>query len=282
MQTIIPSKVATPRYSRRILRLAGRTAGVLLAAYGGLICLGCRWADRVIFQPPSASYADSGGILKVPMRDGIRISAVYLPNPDAQFVLLCSHGNAEDIGQTGAALDQMRAHGFAVFAYDYRGYGTSGGTPSEDGCYQDADAVYQYLVEQLHVPPDRIICYGRSLGGAMAAYTASRHRVAGLILESSFVTAYRVITRVPLIPFDKFRNIDRIGEVRCPVLIVHGKQDEIVPFRHGEELFKAARQPKICLWVEAAHHNDLPWTAGPAYWDKLAEMSRLVQAQQRQ
>lgn len=196
------------------------------------------------------------------MPDGVRISAVYLPNPDARFTPLCTHGNAEDIGQTVRVLDLMRQHGFAVFAYDYRGYGTSEGTPSEARCYQDADAIYQYLVETLHVPPDRIIIYGRSLGGAMATYTASRHPAAGLILESSFTTAFRVVTRVPLTPFDKFRNVDRIGQVRCPVLIIHGRQDEVIPFAHGEQLFAAANQPKLNLWVDAAHHNDLPWTAG--------------------
>jgi fermentation-respiration switch protein FrsA (DUF1100 family) len=233
----------------------------------------------MIFQPPVASYKDGDGVFKIAMPDGVRISAVYLPNPDARFTLLCSHGNAEDIGQMRDVLELMRKHGFAVFAYDYRGYGTSGGTPSEDRCYQDADAIYQHLVAQLHVPPDRIIIYGRSLGGAMATYIASRHPAAGLILESSFVTAFRVVTRVPFGPFDKYRNIDRIGRIRCPVLVIHGRQDEVVPFSHGMELFEAANRPKLSLWVDAAHHNDLVWTAGQAYWDKLAEMRQVVQSQ---
>jgi fermentation-respiration switch protein FrsA (DUF1100 family) len=204
---------------------------------------------------------------------------MYLPNPDARFTLLCSHGNAGDIGDTRDSLIELRDHGYAVFTYDYRGYGTSQGKPSEKGCYLDAEAAYRYLVEQLHVPPDGIILHGRSLGGAMAIYTASRHAVAGLVLESTFVSAIRVVTNLPL-PGDRFRNIDRIGQVHCPTLIMHGTSDEVVPFSHGPKLLAAANDPKLHLWVANGGHGTLMWDAGSAYWAKMAELVQLIRRTQ--
>jgi fermentation-respiration switch protein FrsA (DUF1100 family) len=116
------------------------------------------------------------------------------------------------------------------------------------------------------------------VGGAVAMHLACREKLAGLILESSFVTAFRVVTRVPLIPFDKFRNIDKIKEVLCPILIIHGKDDRIVPFWHGEKLFKAANEPKYKFWVDGAGHNDLFWIAGAHYWDIIKEFTDIIQA----
>jgi hypothetical protein len=100
-------------------------------------------------------------------------------------------------------------------------------------------------------------------------YLASRKKVAGLILESPFITAFRVVTTIPLMPFDKFRNIDRIKTVNCPVLVIHGKADKIIPFWHGEKLFEAANEPKFKLWVDGAGHNDLVMVADNSYWDAI-------------
>ena len=118
----------------------------------------------------------------------------------------------------------MRALGFSVFAYDYHGYGTSGGKATEQNAYEDIDAAYNYLTQVLKVPPDRIIAHGRSLGGAVAIDLASRKPLGGLVVESSFVSAFRVVTGYRIFPFDKFRNADKIRQVRCPVLIIHGRR----------------------------------------------------------
>jgi abhydrolase domain-containing protein 17 len=265
-------RVAGPKRGvvRRLVMLATAVPAGCLA----LLSAGC-FVDSILFQPPPSSYLDSAEIQKLTTADGVQISAVYLPNPDARFTLLCSHGNAEDIGLTRPSLELMREHGYAVFAYDYRGYGTSQGKPSEKGCYQDAEAAYAYLVEQLHVPADRIIAHGRSLGGALAVYVASREPVAGLILESAFLSVFRCVTRLPL-PGDKFCNIDRISGVHCPVLIMNGTADRVVPFWHGQKLYDAANEPKLSLWVEDGTHNTLMRDAGQAYWDKMAELATLV------
>lgn len=238
------------------------------------------FSDRMIFwgQSRPSSYRDGPEILKIKTRDGAEMSAIYLAAPNSEFTILYSHGNSEDIGDIRSVLEEFRGKGFSVLAYDYRGYGTSDGAPSEKNAYEDAEAVYEYLVGKLGCPPDRIIALGRSLGGAMAMHLACREKLAGLILESSFVSVFRVVTRVPLIPFDKFRNVDKIKNVQCPILIIHGRKDEIVPFWHGEKLFETANEPKLKFWVDGAGHNDLFWVAGESYWDVIGEFTDIIRA----
>lgn len=228
-------------------------------------------SDRMIFLPPPASYRDTPEILKLTTVDGDRISAIYLPNPTATHTLLYIHGNAEDLGQILPVLQTLREIGFSVFAYDYRGYGTSEGMPSERNAYEDIDAAYRYLTEKLGISPSQIIAYGRSVGGGSAIDLASRKPLGGLVVESSFVTAFRVMTRIPLFPFDKFANLGKIRWVNCPVLIMHGTTDEVIPFWHGQQLFDAVRAPKQALWVENGGHNDLAEVAGNRYLTALQE-----------
>lgn len=234
------------------------------------------FSERMIFQPPAASYQDTSKIIKVSSANGMKISAVYFPNPQAKYTILYSHGNAEDLGNISSVLRQIRDSGFAVFAYDYQGYGTSQGTTSEYNVYRDIEAAYGYLTEQLRVPPKQIIVYGRSVGGGPAVDFASRQSVGALVVESSFVSAFRVLTRIPLLPFDKFVNIDKIGKVRAPVLVIHGKADEVVPFWHGEQLFAAAKQPKFNFWVNRAGHNDLMEVAGDRYATTLRDFAKML------
>jgi len=126
------------------------------------------FADGKIFLPQPSSYQDTSEILKLTTADQIQLSAVYLPNPASTYTIVYTHGNAEDLGDIRPVLQQLRDIGFSVFAYDYRGYGTSQGTPSERNAYRDIDTAYNYLTQQLRVPPQRIIAYGRSVGGGSA------------------------------------------------------------------------------------------------------------------
>ncbi|MFE1746374.1 alpha/beta hydrolase [Coleofasciculus sp. H7-2] len=235
------------------------------------------FSDRMIFLPQPSSYQDSSEILKLTTADGVQISAAYLPNPNATYTILYSHGNAEDLLDVLSVRQGLRNLGFAVFAYDYRGYGTSQGTPTEGNSYRDIDAAYTYLTQQLGVPPNQIIAYGRSVGSGPAVDLASRQPLAGLIVESAFITAFRVLTRIPIVPFDKFRNLDKIKQVRCPVLVMHGRADEVIPFWHGEQLFAAANEPKRFLWVDGAGHNDFSWIAAQQSEKALREFAQLVE-----
>ncbi len=226
-------------------------------------------SDGMIFPSRRSGYADGPDILKVQTADGGRISAIYLPNTNAAFTILHSHGNAEDLGDIRPVLDMFRDAGFAVFAYDYRGYGTSEGKASARNATRDAEAAYRYLVRTLLVPPDRIIVHGRSVGAALALHVAAREPVAGVILESPFVSAFQVLTVIRVSPLDKFRNVDVIRKIHRPVLIIHGTEDITIPFWHGQKLFEAANEPKSCLWVKGAAHDDVSWVAGQQYWDAI-------------
>lgn len=218
----------------------------------------------MIFKPQIANYEDSQEIIKLNIGKE-KISALYLPNSTAKYTILYSHGNAEDLGDIRPILESLKSSGYSVFAYDYRGYGTSEGKPSERNTYQDINAAYNYLTQELKISPNNIIVYGRSVGGGVAVDLASRQPVGGLVMESAFITAFRVVTKIPLFPFDKFRNIDKIKRVQCPVLVLHGTADEIIPLWHGQELFAAVNQPKQSFWIEAAGHNDLIFVAGSRY-----------------
>ncbi len=235
---------------------------VAYAAVGAWVWL---VSDRMIFLPPAPSYRDTPDVIRLTTVGGERIAAVYLPNPRATYTVLFSHGNAEDLGSVMPLLPVLRDLGFSVFAYDYRGYGLSEGRPSEQNVYADIDAAYEHLTRDLRVPPERIIPYGRSLGAGAAVDLAVRRSVGGLILESPFLTAFRVMTRIPVFPVDKFRNVDKIGRVRCPVLVMHGAADEIVPLWHGQRLFETAPGPKTFVAIPGAHHNDFMWVAGDRY-----------------
>ncbi|HEY9658617.1 MAG TPA: alpha/beta hydrolase [Allocoleopsis sp.] len=236
-------------------------------------------ADSMIFLPQPASYQDAENILKIPVHSTEQISAVYLPHSPSAYTLLYIHGNAEDLGDIYPVLDRLHSWGFNVFAYDYRGYGTSDGQPSERHAYQDADAAYRYLTQQLHIPPDQIILYGRSVGGGSATDLATRHPVAGLILESTFTSAFRVVVPFPLLPFDKFPNLDKLSQVHCPVLVMHGEADQTIPLTHGQTLYETAPEPKLSLWVAEAGHDDFTWVAGEQHHRTLLSFQQLVKTQ---
>jgi hypothetical protein len=251
---------------------------VLALAYAGLAAFALLTADRQIFLPPAPSYgADDLPLLRIPTVDGAEIAALHLPNPGSSITLLVSHGNAEDLGYLAPFLAEMREAGFGVLAYDYRGYGRSSGPrATERGAYRDGEAVYRYAVEVLKIPPRRIVLFGRSVGVGPAVHLAARERVGGLVVESGFTSALVVVTRVPIFPFDRFPNLRRIEKVTCPVLIIHGAEDAIIPPSHGRALYAAAREPKTLVIFPRAGHNDLAWVAGEAYWKALRQFGDFV------
>jgi fermentation-respiration switch protein FrsA (DUF1100 family) len=260
---------------KRIMRMLLMLIGV---GYVGLITLAF-FADKLIFQPHPTSYRDAEfaaaeGIQHVRLRSGPEtITAVYLSNPSATYTLLYSHGNGEDVGDDLPILEEFRHAGFAVLAYDYRGYGTSTGFPSEKGTYEDAHAAYDYLTQTLHIEPAHIIAFGHSLGAAAAIELASIKPVAGLIADAPFLSAFRMLTRVQVLPWDKFDNASRIREVHCPVLIIQGKRDEVIPWWHGQRIYQLANEPKRFLWIDNAGHNDSLVVAEKQYLQALCDFA---------
>lgn len=227
------------------------------------------FSNKIIFVPPRSGYQDDNNILKLHTQNGAIISAIYLNNKNAKYTILISHGNAEDIGYMLPFLREIYNHNFSVFAYDYQGYGTSTGTPTEQHVYYDINAAYEYLAKNLHISPKNIIAYGTSVGAAAAIDLAAREPVAAIIAQSPFVTAFRVVTHIPLLPFDKFNNLAKIDKTNCPILIIHGTNDKIVPFWHGQKLYQKALEPKQYLWVKGAGHNDLTYVSGNNLWEAI-------------
>ena len=252
------------------------TAAILYLAFAAFAWFA---ADRMIFLPPPSSYrAGQLPIVMVPSEGG-PIATLHLPNPRAAVTLLYAHGNAEDLGHAAPWLEEIRRAGFAVLAFDYRGYGAStGGPPSTEGATRDMEAVYGHAVRTLGIAPSRLVLYGRSVGSGPATELAARVPVGGLVLESAFLSTFRVLTKVPLLPFDRFPNLRHLRQVRCPVLVIHGTDDEVIPVSHGRRLFEIAAEPKAALWVEGAHHNDVPFVGGAQYWNALSAFGRRVAA----
>lgn len=232
-------------------------------------------AGGMLFYPQFGSRRAPEGMRKIKGPDGTDVAVLHLPNPKARFTLWFFHGNAEDLGDIEPHLRLLRDAGFAVYAWDYPGYGHSGGKPSEESLYAAARIAREYLRQTLQVPAHQTIVYGRSLGGGPAVQMATEEGVGGLVLQSGFMSAYRVLTRWPLLPFDQFRNLPKIARVAGPVLIMHGQQDEVIPFVHGAALWQAAREPKRHLWLPEAGHNNFTEYAGDRYWQALREFSEL-------
>lgn len=248
----------------------------LFFAYFGLFFFTLFFSNPLMFYPPKTGYKDSDQIIKLKTKDGKLISAIYLHNKNAKYTILVSHGNGTDIGYMMPIHKLFFEHGFSVFAYDYHGYGTSEGSPSEKTTYQDLNAAYDFLTNTLHIPPQNIIAYGQSLGAALAIDLASKEPIAGIILQSPFVEAFRVVTRFHILPISKYNNLRKLKKIHTPILIIHGTKDRTIGIWHGKKLYKTAHSPKLNLWVKGANHNNVFSTAGANYWNSVYQFMEMV------
>ena len=193
--------------------------------------------------------------------DDIQIHGWYVPHAGAKATLLFFHGNAGNISHRLDSISIFHDLGLSVFIIDYRGYGRSGGRPSERGTYRDAQAAWHYLVDERGLRADEIIVFGRSLGGAVAAALAARVTPAAVILESTFTSVkelgkhYYPYLPVSLIARIRYPVDEHITSFNCPVLVVHSHEDDVVPFRYGQRLFANAREPKMFLPISGDHNT---------------------------
>ena len=193
--------------------------------------------------------------------DGISLHGWYVYARNPRGTVLFLHGNAGNISHRLDSIAIFHELGLDTFIIDYRGYGQSEGKPSEEGTYRDAEAAWQYLVTERGKDPERIIMFGRSIGGGVAAWLATRHKAAALIVESSFTSAVDMAAH--LYPFMPVRLISRlqypvadyVARAECPVLIVHSRDDEIIPFAMGKALYEAAPAPKAFIELAGDHNN---------------------------
>ena len=258
-----------------VILVAAGYAAVLLGLYA--------FQSRLVYFPnmPARGLGpgpDSSGLayetVEIITEDGIWLDAWYVPACEARGTVLFFHGNAGNISHRPDSLRVFNQLGLSTLIFDYRGYGRSEGKVSEQGIYRDAEAAWRHLTGERGIPAAEIVLFGRSLGAAVAASVASQHRPGALIIESGFVSVPDMAAE--LYPWLPARWLARIGfstgdflkSVSCPVLVVHSRDDEVIPFGHGLRLFEIAREPKQLLELRGGH-NDGFLVSGRRYLDGL-------------
>jgi len=279
--------------------LALRIAVGLALSYAVLALLAWKFQARLAFPAPRAPVPDpqrvgvtNGERVELVSGDGTRLVGWYLapraaeparsnlpqpPKPPPTSPgLLWFYGNGENIAAIWPIVRDLQPPGTAVLVVDYPGYGGSGGKATEAGLHAAADAAYAMLAARPDVDRHRIYVYGRSLGSAVATYTAAQHSVAGLVLESPFTNArgmarhlYALLPRFTVtLHLDNLANIKRI---HCPILVFHGDADRLVPIAMGLEVAAAAPRPAEVVLIHGAGHNDTYTIGGREYRDRLWE-----------
>lgn len=205
-------------------------------------------------------HRENVDVLKLPTRRGQEIVAMYVRNPIATMTLLYSHGNAADLGQMYELFVELSVHlRVNLMGYDYSGYGQSTGKPSEYNTYADIEAAYKCLEDQYGVKEEDVVLYGQSVGSGPTVDLAARlSRLRAVVLHSPILSGLRVMYPVKRTYwFDIYKNIDKIGMVNCPVLIMHGTSDEVVDFSHGKQLWELCKEKYEPLWLKGGGHCNL-------------------------
>ena len=240
--------------------------GFLLAAVVFLFLLMRYLEKKNLYFPLRTIEATPGDIglyyedLIVTTADGVDINFWYIPADDPGATIIFCHGNGGNISHRLEKIRMLNDLGLNVLIFDYRGYGSSVGSPSEEGLYLDAGAVFGYLINVRKIPLNRLIVYGESLGAAVAIDLAGKHEFAGIIIESGFSSVKDMAKRVyPFIPGfvykSKFDSLSGIKNVNAPKLIFHSREDEVVPLELGRKIFNAAQEPKEFVHLHGGHND---------------------------
>jgi hypothetical protein len=242
--------------------------GSALAAYGVLVGSLYVFQRHLLYFPgvgrPELGDLASLGVREITLQtaDGLSLLSWYLPPWDGRPVIAYLHGNGGHIGYRAERLRWFACNRYGVLMVEYRGYGGNPGTPSESGLVADGVAALDFL-GGAGIAPNRLVIYGESLGSGVAVTLAAQREVASLILEAPFTSVaevaqyhYSFIPASALVR-DRFDSLARIGDVKAPILVIHGEQDRVVPVRFGRALFDAAAQPKELWLAREAGHEDL-------------------------
>lgn len=243
--------------------------GSLAIAYACVVALVFVFQSRLVYYPevgrelamtPQA-YGLEFETVQIATEDGERLHAWWVPAAKPLATVLIFHGNAGNISHRVDYLRMFHRLGYSSLIVDYRGYGSSSGSPSEEGTYLDAAACWRYLTQVRGLQPGDIVLFGESLGAAVASWLAARNPARALVLASAFTSAtdlgaqvywflpVRLISRVG------YDNVANLRSVRAPVLIAHSRDDEIVPYSHGERLYGVAGEPKAFLEMRGGHNE---------------------------
>lgn len=235
--------------------------------------------DRIIHATPASiglRYLD----VRFTTADGITLDGWFVPAPDATATFLVCHGNAGNISTRLDAIEHLHSLDANVFIFDYRGYGRSGGRPSETGTYLDADAAYRWLRDHtVDTGGAPIVVMGRSLGGPIAAHLSMQYPVAALILEATFpsiralVAARTGIAALALLSRYNYDTLAYLARSSCPLLVAQSVDDRVVPYALGRGLERAARPPKMFFPLRGPHDSGFQ-ADGPRYVSAIAAFLR--------
>ena len=268
---------------RRIRKLLWLVVRIVFFSLTGFLIILYFFQSRFIFFPSREIEATPDDIglpyepIEIETSDGVKITGWFVPAQNARGTVLFFHGNGGNISHRLGSLRIFNELGLNTFIIDYRGYGQSEGKVGEDGMYLDAEAAWKYLVEQRGTDPDKIIIFGRSLGGAVAVNLAGKHPSAAIIVESTFtsipeigsdVYSFLPCALLRLLSHYQFDALEGISQVCCPVLVVHSRDDETIPFAHGRAIFAAATEPKEFLETTGSHNSGFV-ASGLTYKDGL-------------
>ena len=248
------------------------TLKVLLGIAGAyLVLVAVVWAvqDQLIYYPNMgreiATTPAAHGVpyddFTISTDDGEKLNVWWIPAANPRGAVALFHGNAGNISHRVDYALMFREIGYSTLLVEYRGYGKSSGRPSEEGMYRDADAAWRWLTQSRGIPEKNVVLFGESLGGGVASRLAAHHAPKALVLASTFTSAADLgaeiygFLPVRLISRFKYATIDRLREVRSPVLVLHSPDDEIIPYSHGRRLYEAANEPKAFVDLSGSHNS---------------------------
>ncbi|RCV90105.1 alpha/beta hydrolase [Billgrantia montanilacus] len=250
-----------------------RILASLAAIYAIVVALAWFFQERLLYLPHMgrehvATPTDRGMVwesVQLETEDGLTLDAWWIPVENSRGSLLFFHGNAGNISHRLDSIRQFNRLGLSVLIVDYRGYGRSEGSPSEAGTARDARASWRWLLEEAELSPDEIVLFGRSLGAAVAAELAAGLAAdvspAAVILESPFRSVPSLGQSLyPFLPVRWLASLDYdtetyVTRVAAPLLVIHSREDEIIPFPQGEAVFEAASEPKEMLVIRGGHNT---------------------------
>jgi fermentation-respiration switch protein FrsA (DUF1100 family) len=240
---------------------------VLLGIYFGVVIFVYSIQDQMLYSPSRAMRGTPEQVgleyqsLRIVTKDQEQIAGWFIPG--GEKTVLYFHGNGDNISGRLSHAKLWHDLGFSMLLIDYRGYGESTGEPIEVGLYTDALAAWEYLTIERGIPAEQIVVVGESLGGGVATWLSSHRPNAGLILDATFTSVPDVAARqypwlpVRLLSRNHFRSIDRIEDIHTPILILHSREDRLIPFEHGQRLYEKANEPKTFVELRGPHASGL-------------------------
>ena len=268
------------RHGSTFRRIAWAVLRMVVVLYAGIAVLLFFLQSKLVYHPRREIDATPDSValayedVSFRTADGVNLAGWFVPAEKPKGVLLFCHGNAGNISHRLESILVFHRLQLSVFLFDYRGYGRSEGKPTEQGTYLDAEAAWDYLAAERGVRPDETIVFGRSLGAAVASRLARDRTPGALIVESAFTSAadlgrelFWFLPARWMVRFD-YDTREHVRGVKCPVLIVHSREDDLIPFHHGQAIFQAAPEPKEFLEIHGSHNS--------GFWDSREQYTRAV------